>query len=329
MAGKPKSALATLMDSINSNEQSQSTTSTLDVAIPDVDMPTENSLASKDIGLPSYDAEREEVSTIPKLIQVDPRDCHLWKFADRPDAEVGDLQSLAVSMKSNGQQEPVLVRPNTQKTRHKYEVIFGSRRWRAAISVELPLQAIVKSVTDQEAALFQKEENENRKDLSDYARALSYKKQIDLGVFKSERELSKMLHISRQTLNDLMSYVRVPRQIIDAVPNYSEISRATALKLSLLSKDENLHSQLIYLGPRIGSKSVTASNIDFELNRKYLQTSKVEVHDIINSHGKKVGKLKQNPAGSISISIDARHAHRVDIDQLCKNISDMFDKERE
>ena len=321
MASKPKSALASLMDAINNSEQDQAAAVEADVVIPNVDESIENSSASPNINFTSHKSQEVKVDT-SRLMQIDPNDCHLWKFADRPEGELGDIQSLALSMKENGQQEPILIRPNAQKTEHKYEVIFGNRRWRAAISEGLSLQAMFKSVTDQEAALFQKEENENRKDLSDYARAMSYKNQIESGVFKSERELSKLLHLSRQTLNDIMAYIRVPQHIINAIPNYSEISRATAVKLSALARDRTLHDTLIRLGPRIGNRTITASNIELELNRKYLQRSKIEAHDIINAQGRKIGKLKQHPTGTIGVSIDAKFSGQIDINQLCKHIAD-------
>ena len=319
MASKPKSALASLLDNINNSEQEVAVVEA-GVAIPAVEELVEDS-EGQGVIFSTYDTKKRESNT-PELINIDPMDCHLWLYTDRPDGELGDIQSLAKSMKNNGQQEPILVRPNTQKTKHKYEVIFGNRRWRAASSEGILLQAIVKSVTDQQAALFQKEENENRKDLSDYARAQSYKKQIASGVFQSETELSKALHISKRTLNDIMAYVRVPKHIIDAIPNYAGISRATAIKLSVLGKDKSLHNKLLKLGPHIGGGTITAANVDFELNREYLSRPKHEVRNIVNLQGEKVGKLKKHPTGTISIIIDGKFSEQIDINSFCKQISE-------
>lgn len=319
MAGKPKSALASLLDQINSTDQNQAAVAEAGVSIPNVEEPK-----------PTFEHHQEhpvaepytEVTTTTKLINVEPDDCILWAFADRPDEEMGDITALADSMKENGQQEPILVRPNTQNTKHRYEVIFGNRRWRAARSKQMPLMAIVKSMTDQEAALFQKEENENRKDLSDYARARSYRKQIDSGVFDTETELSKSLNLSKRTLNDIMAYIRVPKTIIDAIPNYASISRTMALKLSILAKDKSMHDKLIKLGPQIGNGSIKAVNIEMELNKKQLTRTVSKIRDIQNSQGKKIGKLKCHPSGMINISIDAKYSSRVNLDNICKQLAE-------
>ena len=55
------------------------------------------------------------------------------------------------------------------KGKPKYEVIFGERRWRACQLANVPFKAIVRDLTDSEAALLQIVENEQRQDLSEYA----------------------------------------------------------------------------------------------------------------------------------------------------------------
>lgn len=197
-----------------------------------------------------------------QLITIDPNDCILWPFADRPSDELGDIESLAQSLKEHGQQEPILVRENKQNTPHRYEIIFGNRRWRAAHFAHISLLAICKNISDQQASLCQKEENENRKEISDYARAMSYRAQIDGGVFKSETELSKILGISKQALNDLMAYLRVPENLRAAISNYKTLSKKMVIKIATLSKNADCLDVLMHLAPKISDQTVTTSNID-------------------------------------------------------------------
>ncbi|WHA04513.1 ParB N-terminal domain-containing protein [Candidatus Bandiella numerosa] len=61
-----------------------------------------------------------------QIIDIDPRDCTRWKFADRSSFEFGDTNLLAEDIKRNGQIEPVFVR-ELKNSKFKYEVIAGSR----------------------------------------------------------------------------------------------------------------------------------------------------------------------------------------------------------
>ena len=196
-----------------------------------------------------------------QLITIHPDDCVLWPFSDRPSDELGDIDSLAQSLKEHGQQEPILVRPNRQGSKHTYEIIFGNRRWQAAQIAQINLIAICKNIDDQQASLFQKEENENREELSDYARAVSYRAQIDKGIFKNEAELSRVLSISKQALSDLMAYLRVPEELRNAIYNYKHLSKKMVIQLAALAKDKRALEGLIVLAPQISDQSITTSNL--------------------------------------------------------------------
>ncbi|OGT39928.1 MAG: hypothetical protein A3E81_02075 [Gammaproteobacteria bacterium RIFCSPHIGHO2_12_FULL_36_30] len=196
------------------------------------------------------------------LISIDPDDCILWPFSDRPSDELGDMDLLTISLKEHGQQEPILVRKNRQKTHHHYEIIFGQRRWRAAQAAKIKLIAMCKEISDQQASLFQKEENENRKELSDYARAMSYRAQIDGGVYKNETDLSKTLGISKQALNDLMSYLRVPETLREAIGHFKNLSKKMVIRLAALSKDKEMLDILLHLAPKISDQTITTTTLD-------------------------------------------------------------------
>lgn len=249
---KPQSAMAALLDF------SEPTVATLDASEISVTFEQPNSFETF-LNTPM----QQEGG----LIQVDPEDCILWPFADRPQDELGDLDSLAESMQNHGQQEPVLIRANRQNTPQKYEIIFGNRRWRAAKKANIKLSAVFRDITDQQAALCQKEENENRKELSDFARALSYRAQIEGGVFKNENELSKYLGISRQSLNDIMSYLRVPEILRNNIKNYKLLSKNMVVKLATLAKDNEHLDVLMHLADKISEKKITTTNLEGEILR--------------------------------------------------------------
>ena len=73
------------------------------------------------------------------------------------------LESMASSIKENGQLAPIIVR----KGKDGYELIAGERRWRAMQSIrEDMIDAIVMDVTDKESALIAIVENVQREQLN-------------------------------------------------------------------------------------------------------------------------------------------------------------------
>lgn len=257
------------------------------------------------------------------LRYLEPDNCRPWIFADRPTEEMGDLEALAKSIKEHGQQEPVLARLASDG---KYEIIFGNRRWRACKKIQSRLLAIVKPVTDQEAAVFQNEENENRKDLSDLARARSYKLQVESGVFPSEAALSKALGISTQSLNDIMAFNRVPEELSDLIPNFRELSRKTVVKLAVLAKNKKHLPALKKLANKIGNKKITAANLEAELMKSEVGKTvpPTSVLAGLNKEGKKLFTINKKASGSVTVQLTRAAAENVDIEKLRKTLLDML-----
>lgn len=77
----------------------------------------------------------------------------------------GDIDGLLASIKEQGQQVPILVRPHPQ-TSGRYEVAFGHRRLRAVTELGLAVKAVVRDLTDEQLVVAQGQENNERQDLS-------------------------------------------------------------------------------------------------------------------------------------------------------------------
>lgn len=269
----------------------------------------------------NFSAAIEKENNDNRLITIDPNDCVLWPFSDRPSDELGDIAALAESLKEHGQQEPVLVRQNKQHNQYHYEIIFGNRRWRAAQIAGIKLLAICKDVSDQQASLCQKEENENRKELSDYARAISYRAQIDGGVYKNEAELSKFLGISKQALSDLMAYLRVPESLREVIGNFKSLSKKMVTKLAALSKDKEILEVLLHLAPKISDQSITTTTLDKNIQAflspgirksKLIQSS----FEKRNSSGELTYKTTLQDTGDISLFIHRRVINAAQMETL-------------
>jgi ParB family transcriptional regulator, chromosome partitioning protein len=77
----------------------------------------------------------------------------------------GDINGLLASIREQGQQVPILVRPHPEKV-GKYQVGFGHRRLRAVSELGLPVKAVVRDLTDEQLVIAQGQENNEREDLT-------------------------------------------------------------------------------------------------------------------------------------------------------------------
>lgn len=309
---KPKTALAQLLDEAKGHANDE------DAGVGGINYIYEG----KDTSVASIETKHAEMTKQAhkaKILSIDPKLCRPWQFADRPEEEMGDLDSLLRSIKENGQLETILVRPVNNSFEFQYEVIFGNRRWRACKKGNMLVEAIVKEMSDQEAAVYQKEENERREGISELARARSYKKQIEAGLFKNESELSKKMDIAPTTLNDIMAFNRIPVDLANAIPNLYTISRATAVKLAVLARKKEYIPFLKKLGPKIGQGSVMASNLLDTVEAMARGETRGTTHivkTIVNKRGEKIFSLSKRKTGGIGINITKTASNSIELDNL-------------
>jgi len=215
-----------------------------------------------------YNKDVEPTKT-DNILSVDPHTIKNWEFHDRPESELGDIQSLADDFLKVGQQQPCVVRPTLSDTKFKYELIIGERRWRASICAKVNLDIIVKeNMSDIDAALSQAAENDNRLDLSDFAKGMSFSKLIKDGVIK-QRDLTEKLGRSKQYISSLLSFSKIPNEIINSVQDWSKVSAKTAEKIKQLSnKGDEYISAIISLSESIRLKKIGYNNLDKRISQK-------------------------------------------------------------
>lgn len=185
------------------------------------------------------------------IIFIDPNKIKNWEFHDRPENELGDVESLAKELKEVGQQQPCIVRRIKNDPDFQYEVIAGERRWRASKIAGIDLQVIVKDIPDDEAAIVQFSENSNRKDLSDYAKARSYSTLIKSGLI-SQKDLVKKLNLSKMQVSRMLSFDRIPDDVKASIGDLSNLSFRSASQISqICSKGNEYKNAIIAISNKI------------------------------------------------------------------------------
>lgn len=76
-----------------------------------------------------------------------------------------ELDALVESIRQNGQQVPVLVRPHPDKDGY-YQIAYGHRRVKACQKMDIAVRAMVEDMSDEQLVIAQGKENEERKNLT-------------------------------------------------------------------------------------------------------------------------------------------------------------------
>src|SRR5262249_43523288 len=120
------------------------------------------------------------------------------------------LQELADSIRVNGVIQPITVRPGENG---RYVLITGERRWRASqIAGKETVSAIVKRVSDQQAAEMTVVENLQRQDLNCWEQANAFarlSKQFGL----TQEQIGQRVGLSRETVSNYMRLLRLPESV--------------------------------------------------------------------------------------------------------------------
>ncbi|MGD1926996.1 MAG: ParB/RepB/Spo0J family partition protein [Paracoccaceae bacterium] len=127
-----------------------------------------------------------------------------------------ELDELAMSLKSHGLLQPVLLRPHPADAQ-KYQIIAGERRWRAAQRAKIhSVPAVVRDVNDRELLEFAIVENVQRGDLEPIEEARGYAQLIEHYGYTQE-ELSGVIGKSRSQLANAMRLLALPYDVIQLV----------------------------------------------------------------------------------------------------------------
>jgi ParB/RepB/Spo0J family partition protein len=124
------------------------------------------------------------------VVEIPIKKLYVGKYNVRKD--IGDITELVASIKEKGVLQPILVRP----VEEKYEIIVGSRRFKAAKKAELhTIPAIVREMSDAEAVASSLVENLQRGDLGLEERVSGYRMlmELDPDRYGSYRKIAKVL----------------------------------------------------------------------------------------------------------------------------------------
>ena len=144
----------------------------------------------------------------PEVVDVesfDPVDVRPWRYHNRVESGMDDasLDSLAASIRRDGQQQLGLARRLPDGDTHAVEAVFGVRRLEACRRAGVRWRAEVReaAMSDAQCAALMHGENEWSEGVSPLENAVQWKAMLDAGVFKNQSALAVDLGCHRGTVS--------------------------------------------------------------------------------------------------------------------------------
>lgn len=181
----------------------------------------------------------EQKETIARLEQerkqgaltvlLDPKEIAPSKFANRHALSLSqddeEFLQLLQSLRSNEQDQPILVRPSPADAEHgkPYEIAFGHRRHAAALILDqerLPegwkIKAHIKGLSDLELVEVMDRENTDRKNISPYENGLHFIQCLREGLYEHQADLARRRNISKALVLRYIQIAELPEEILRA-----------------------------------------------------------------------------------------------------------------
>ena len=207
--------------------------------------------------------EDQANTVMAKQISVDPARCKMWEGHNRNYELLNEerCKDLIEGFIAQGKQEiPAIVRRIFDDSGYDFEVICGARRhWTATYIRKEKWDDFLyliepKELTDEQAFRLSDIENRDRDDISDYERALDYKKALKAYYDGEQKRMAQKLECDAGWLSRLLKLADLPKQIVMAyqfetdilVNHYKKIAKflgEPAAKKRMLAKAVSISGQ--------------------------------------------------------------------------------------
>jgi ParB family transcriptional regulator, chromosome partitioning protein len=154
-----------------------------------------------------------------------------------------NLEELAESIKTNGVVQPIVVRPAEEDGR--FTLILGERRLHASKKAgKTTIPAIVRKVSDQQAAEMTIIENLQREDLSALEQAEAFRV-LSRDFHLTQQQIGERIGLSRQSVANYMRLLKLPRDVMQLLAE-KKLTFHEAREMLALSSDDQISQAALY-----------------------------------------------------------------------------------
>lgn len=159
--------------------------------------------------------------------RLDPKTVRPSRWANRHEASYSNASFAGLKADielAGGNVQPILVRPIEGET-DAFEIVFGHRRHRACLELDLPVLAVVwtEALTDAELFAAMDRENRERADLSPYEQGMMYRRALEEGLYPSQRRLAEALGVSHTWVRKALVVAELPQPVLECFRSPIEI----------------------------------------------------------------------------------------------------------
>lgn len=244
------------------------------------------------------------------LVHVAPERCRIWAGnARRYDLlDAVQCQDLISSFESEGQKIPVVLRPVTGDPNADYEVVVGTRRHWTARHLGRPLLGQVdETLTDEKAFVQADLENRDRKDISDYERAMNYQEALNRYYGGRQNALAAAIGVKEAWLSRYLDLADMPAVIVEAYPSIREIRTEHMKLLKPLLKDKR--SEELVLAAAAEAKGLVRTGTELVKRLvdagKRRRTTRMRRTEIKTGTGKTLMRA-QHGRGRLVVTVDMK-----------------------
>ena len=252
---------------------------------------TSQSSSQKEMDTASSEVLQSELKKLPIEFIVP------GKYQPRKDMSPDALEELASSIRAQGVIQPIVVRKIDE---HRFEIIAGERRWRAAQLAELDdVPCLVKNVPDEAAVAIALIENIQREDLNAMEEAQALDRLMN-EFSLPHQEVAEAVGKSRTTVTNLLRLNNLNDDVKLLVEHGDiEMGHARAL-LALEGESQSDAAQVV------SGKGLTVRDTE-KLVKKLLEPAKPSVEKQIDPDVQNLmTRLSENLGAPVSIDHNAK-----------------------
>jgi ParB family transcriptional regulator, chromosome partitioning protein len=228
------------------------------------------------------------------------------RYQPRMDMRPETLQELADSIKAQGVVQPIVVRPvgtSVPGQPHRYEIIAGERRWRAAQLAGLSdIPAVIRDVPDETAIAVALIENIQRENLNSLEEARALQRLIS-EFSLTHQQAAEAIGRSRAAVSNLLRLLELAPEVCELLERREiEMGHARAL-LGLANR-----RQQIEVAALIAKKGISVRDTEALVRR--MQQPPASSGDGLNGNGRdpNVQRLEQELADKLGAKVAIQHA---------------------
>jgi len=187
------------------------------------------------------------------VLRLDPKSIRPSEFANRLEAGLqetdAEFRILKEDIRSQGQLDPIRVRPAPAGCGFDYEIVFGHRRHAACLALDRETEGgfrvmallDVASVDRKRLALQMHAENDAREDLSAYEYGRMYKSWLDAKLFDTQGEIAVAVGRDDSPVSMYIQIADLPAEVLAAFLDPREIALRWAPQLMKALKEDREH----------------------------------------------------------------------------------------